>query len=117
MHIGWMDGWMDVLLCSPAARLLDSKILRFSGFLDSQIPGIDHDIRILRFLDPLLKRRNLIGRDDPVLDSSKLCLRLMLYGHTIWQSCFNVLCYLVMLYGIYSFTLYGTIWESCFNVL
>ena len=57
----------------------------FSGFSD------------FRFPDTLLKRKNLIGSDDPVPDPSK--------------SCFNVLCYMVKIYiGNHALTYYA-IWS------
>ena len=96
---------------SYSAQERNSQTPRLSGFC-------------LKFPGPLLKRKNLIGRDDPVPDSSKLwfnvlCYMVILYGnhdltyHAIWSYYmgYMVLCYMIILYGNRALTYYA-IWSS-----
>ena len=75
------------------AQQRDSRTPRFSGSLNSCI---------LRFSDPFLKRRNLIGRDDDVQNVPLMSLCIWTYGgHTYGGHTYD---YLV---------LSGTPWYSC----
>ena len=68
----YLDPAAPTLPISATLRLQDSQVLWIRGFRDSQI------LWILGFSDPLLKRKNLIGRDDRFLHCAKSHFKLIM---------------------------------------